>query len=158
MHKFGIKAFLTETITGDLQRKICIYPDLPGWVSSCFRCHTRSTSGVLLQVMLDIETELHLHEFLKELHRQDGTSFSPPADLNPLLASAQNPCPSMKLRAKAIRRIDECLTAVEHLNENGDLTEICVATMWNIAKPCIGPTFRQHVYRSLQKVNRDDRK
>lgn len=104
--------------------------------------------------MLDIETGLHLKEFLSEVHRQDCTSFAPPARLSLLIASTYEPCPLPELRVQAIRHLEECLIAVEHFSESGDLVELCVATMWNTARPCLGPTFRQLVFRNLQKVRR----
>ncbi|CDJ47484.1 subtilisin-like protease, putative [Eimeria brunetti] len=67
--------------------------------------------------------------------------------------AAREPCPMRDLRVQAVRRLDECLTAMAHVSENGDLVEICAATMWNIARPCLGPEIRRHIYRSMQKAS-----
>ena len=112
----------------------------------------------MLQRMVETETELRLREFLCELGHQEGTGFSPPTDFSLLSASAREPCPIPDLRVQAVRRLDECLTALAHVSENGDLVEICVATMWNIARPCLGPATRRHIYRSLQKVGTENLK
>ena len=106
--------------------------------------------------MLETETELRLREFLCELRHQEGTSFAPPTDLSLLSVSAREPSPILDLRVQAVRRLDECLTAMAHLSENGDLVEICVATLWNIARPCLGPETRRHIYRNMQKVSTED--
>ncbi|CDJ42596.1 hypothetical protein ETH_00006830 [Eimeria tenella] len=116
------------------------------------RWQAGTANAAVLQRMLDIETELRLHEFLTELYSQESTSLSRPASLSLLTASIHEPCPIIELRVQAIRRLDECLTSVAHGSETGDLVETCVATMWNIARPCLGPEFRRLVYRNMQKA------
>lgn len=120
---------------------------------SWYRWQAGTANAAVLQRMLDIETELRLHEFLTELYSQESTSLSGPASLSLLTASIHEPCPIIELRVQAIRRLDECLTSVAHGSETGDLVETCVATMWNIARPCLGPEFRRLVYRNMQKVS-----
>ncbi|KAL8439924.1 hypothetical protein Efla_004849 [Eimeria flavescens] len=120
---------------------------------SLIRWRTGSSGALLLQGILDVETDLYLQEFLHAIQLKESTSFAPSTRLSMLTPCDVMPCPVPEWRLSAIRRLDESLVAVEHLNEKGDLVEICVATMWNIALPCLCRTFRRSVCRSLQKAS-----
>ncbi|KAL8453150.1 hypothetical protein Emed_001020 [Eimeria media] len=117
------------------------------------RWHSGSSGAVMLQGILEIETGLYLQEYLHDVQLKDSMSFAPSAPLTMLVPSNKELSPIAELRIKAMRRLEESLMAVEHLNVNGDLVEICVATMWNIARPCLCPAFRRQVFRSLHRTN-----
>ncbi|CDJ35963.1 subtilisin-like protease, putative [Eimeria mitis] len=89
------------------------------------RWQAGTTSAAVLQRMLEIETELRLREFLCELRQQEGTSFSAPSGFSLLSSSAREPCPIRDLRVQAVRRLDECLTAMAHF-KNPVLATSCV--------------------------------
>ncbi|KAL8275786.1 hypothetical protein Esti_000349 [Eimeria stiedai] len=120
--------------------------------SALSRWHTGSSGAVMLQGILEIETGLYLQEFLYDTQLKDSMSFTPSAPLGMLVPVNKELSPIPELRVKAIKRLEESLMGVEHLSVNGDLVEICVATMWNIARPCLCPAFRRQVFRSLHRA------
>ncbi|OEH77755.1 putative subtilisin-like protease [Cyclospora cayetanensis] len=124
-------------------------------MSKCLaRWHTASRTGAaLLKQILDIETSLHLHEFLEELQLESNTDSCSPMKLQFSGASLNEPRPFSEARLQAIRRLGECLTSMEHSGESRDLVEICIATMWNVARPCLGSEFRHLIYRNIKKAS-----
>lgn len=118
------------------------------------RLPVSSSYSALLQGVVDVETDVRLKEFLADVQREDSCTLTPSSSLRLMAAPPKNPGVKAELRVQALRRLDEVLTAALHLPAASDLVEICTATIWNLARPCLGTAFRRTVSRHLHKVGK----